>query len=550
MSYDQTSGQLNSYFIHRLGRRPESPLMVRSKHRISFWTAIGVSAVILLPTLTFGLGYDHGLYQYMAWAWLKGQWPYRDAFDISFPGIVLIHLVVMLLMGGSALALRAFDFAVQIITAALQYKLASEVAEPRAGVIAALLYSVTYTMGGYYNTAQRDTFLVPLLFLAVLGLWKYTEKLKLRWLVAVGAWLGMASIIRPTYVMVPAILSLCLLALPKDQALTKRFKAACLLGTVSLLPLLLFIATYVLLGQYEILYGHFSFLLYAYPYINRQSTVSVIRRIITYPPFVLALVSVYSPEARKNLPRFAIIGLFLCVCILIRIIESKTHGYYFFPVVAFSALLGGVGLDFVMNTFTRQMRLTQRITNLAVLTSFIVITMFFYGKQLAENYLYFPSRFSQHFVEYPAYGKLIANSDLANAARYLREHSEPSDFIQTWGAESMVYYAAGRLAANRVLTTLLLWCTEDGEIKLFDKCWENKIYAVQDGFRQEILNDVKTKQPKFIIAANKPDGSLDVIDGGSFAPDFPELRAIMDGAYRKVAVFGKWGVWERNNVIG
>src|SRR5438132_2439552 len=123
--------------------------MVRSKDRISFWTAIAVSAMTLLPTLAFGLGFDHGLYQYMAWAWLKGQWPYRDAFDISFPGIILIHLVAMLLMGGSALALRAFDFAVQIITAGLQYKLASKIAEPRAGVMAALLYSLTYAMGGY-----------------------------------------------------------------------------------------------------------------------------------------------------------------------------------------------------------------------------------------------------------------------------------------------------------------------------------------------------------------------------------------------------------------
>jgi hypothetical protein len=523
--------------------------MVRSKDRISFWTAIAVSAMTLLPTLAFGLGFDHGLYQYMAWAWLKGQWPYRDAFDISFPGIILIHLVAMLLMGGSALALRAFDFAVQIITAGLQYKLASKIAEPRAGVIAALLYSLTYTMGGYYNTAQRDTFLVPLLFLAVLGLWKYTEELKLRWLVAVSTGLGVASIIRPTYVMLPAIISLSLLALPKDQALTKRFKAACLLGTLSLLPLLLFVATYVLLGEFETLYGHFSFLLYAYPYINRQSTLSVITRIITYPPFVLALVSAFSPDARKNLPRFAIVALFFCVCILIRIIESKTHGYYFFPIFAFSAVLAGVGLDFMMNAFTRRMRLTQRMTNLAVLTSFIGITMFFYGKELVGNYLYFPSRFSQHFVEFPAYGKLVANSDLANAARYLREHTEPTDLIQTWGAEPMVYYAAGRLAANRFLSTLPLWCTEDGGIQLFDKCRQNRIYAVQDGFRQQLLNDVKTKQPKFIIAANRPDGSLGVIDGGSFAPDFPELKAIIDDAYRKVAVFGKWGVWERNDVM-
>jgi len=505
--------------------------------------------VTLLPTLAFGLGYVHGFYQYMAWAWLKGQWPYRDAFDISFPGIVLIHLVPMLLMDGSALALRAFDFAVQIITAALLYKLSSKIASPRAGVIAALLYSVTYTMGGSYNTAQRDSFLVPLLFLAVLGLWKYTEELKLRWLVAAGACLGMASIIRPTYVMLPAIISLSLLALPKDQALTKRFKAACLLGTLSLLPLLLFVAIYVLLGEFQIVYGHFSFLLYAYPYIGRKSTVSVITRIVTYPPFALALVSALSPASRQNPLRFAIVVLFLCVCILIRIIESKTHGYYFFPIFACSALLAGVGLDSMMSTFTRRMRLTQRMTNLAFLTSFIGITLFFYGKALVGNYLYFPSRFSEHFVEFPAYGKLVANSDLANAARYLREHTEPTDLIQTWGADSMVYYAAGRLAANRFLTTLPFWCSEDGAVKLFNECRKNRIYAVQDGFRQEFLNDVKTKQPKFIIAGNKS-GSLDIIDESCFAPDFPELRAIIDGAYRKVAVFGKWGVWERKYVMG
>src|SRR5439155_25933146 len=176
----------------------------------------------------------------------------------------------------------------------------------------------------------------------------------------------------------------------------------CLLGTLSLLPLFLFVASYVLLGEFETLYGHFSFLLYAYPYINRQSTVSVITRIITYPPFVLALVSALSPDARKNLPRFAIVVLFFCVCILIRIIESKTHGYYFFPIFAFSAVLAGVGLDFMMNAFTRRMRLTQRLTYLWVLTSFTGIRRLFYGNALVENYLYFPSRFTQHFVYFRA----------------------------------------------------------------------------------------------------------------------------------------------------
>ena len=48
---------------------------------------------------------------YIAWRISEGAMPYRDLFDMNFPGVYLLHLVALELFGASNAGWRAFDLA-------------------------------------------------------------------------------------------------------------------------------------------------------------------------------------------------------------------------------------------------------------------------------------------------------------------------------------------------------------------------------------------------------------------------------------------------------
>ena len=87
--------------------------------RLTAWrvTALALSALLLLPTLGYGFGFDHGFMQYIGWAALHGRWPYTDSWDTALPGAILLHMAVLGAGGASVLAIRATDFAIQVANA-------------------------------------------------------------------------------------------------------------------------------------------------------------------------------------------------------------------------------------------------------------------------------------------------------------------------------------------------------------------------------------------------------------------------------------------------
>ena len=75
---------------------------------------ISAASVALLAYLVWGsrgwpLIHDAPLMHYVAWLIEQGAVPYRDAFDMNFPGVYLLHLAVLRVGGAGDLAWRLFD---------------------------------------------------------------------------------------------------------------------------------------------------------------------------------------------------------------------------------------------------------------------------------------------------------------------------------------------------------------------------------------------------------------------------------------------------------
>src|SRR5262245_39399161 len=55
------------------------------------------------------LFHDAALMHYIAWLIERGGVPYRDAFDMNLPGVYVIHLAVLRVLGAGDLGWRVFD---------------------------------------------------------------------------------------------------------------------------------------------------------------------------------------------------------------------------------------------------------------------------------------------------------------------------------------------------------------------------------------------------------------------------------------------------------
>jgi hypothetical protein len=142
--------------------------------------AVALAALVALVgwlgwrSLDWPLVHDAPVMHYVAWRIADGAVPYRDLFDMNFPGVYLVHLAVVQALGPGDLAWRLADLAV---LAAAALALAALVAPwgRRAAAGAALFFALYHLAGGAWQAGQRDILLCPLLLAGALGVARWAE---------------------------------------------------------------------------------------------------------------------------------------------------------------------------------------------------------------------------------------------------------------------------------------------------------------------------------------------------------------------------------------
>src|SRR5919108_2247028 len=76
------------------------------------------------------LVHDAPLMHYVAWRMAHGAVPYRDVFDMNFPGVYLLHLLVVASAGVGDLAWRVFDLGWLAATGAVIFALTMSTSRP------------------------------------------------------------------------------------------------------------------------------------------------------------------------------------------------------------------------------------------------------------------------------------------------------------------------------------------------------------------------------------------------------------------------------------
>jgi len=113
--------------------------------------------------------HDAPLMHYVAWLVSLGAVPYRDVFDMNVPGVYLLHLGVIRVLGEGDGAWRFFDLAWLGLTSAALFGFSRRMGDAWSGFGAALLFVLYHLSGGAWRAGQRDFLLVLFLVLAAWG---------------------------------------------------------------------------------------------------------------------------------------------------------------------------------------------------------------------------------------------------------------------------------------------------------------------------------------------------------------------------------------------
>lgn len=124
------------------------------------WLLIGAGLALLLCMLAYPFGYDQTVFMIGGEMTVKhGAIPYRDFLDTKPPIIFFIYGISSVIFGHHEWSIRAFDIIFQIGSLFYFFKLLKRTtSDEKLAVTSVFLYALFYVTGGYWMTAQAETF--------------------------------------------------------------------------------------------------------------------------------------------------------------------------------------------------------------------------------------------------------------------------------------------------------------------------------------------------------------------------------------------------------
>lgn len=422
----------------------------RIRTRRGFWLALlGVAAVAIAlraPVADLPFERDEGEYAYIAWRWLAGDVPYRDAFDQKPPGIFAFYAAAFAAGGESPAAVR---WAAQIwmlgalaSVAALGAQLATPAAGLAAAVVGVALTSDPSWLGNAVNTEQVAT--LPLALGAWLAWNAGAARLAGARAALLGLCAGLALLLKP--VTAPIVAFQIATSLARARGRVAASLGIVTGGAIALGATLGWFAAQGALAALldAVVWNNLDYAgatpLAAYPvYFAAQFRPTLAP---LGPVYVAALLAPLGLRTRSiGAGRLAWIVAWLGASLLAVSAGGYFRQHYFALAMPPLALLAGVGLDALVRTLFRARAIARSAAPLAaaaLLGWSVAWGWWYYGPATPASKLH-RIYGSNPFPEAPALGAWLA----ARAA--------PDDRIFVYGSEPQLLFYARRPSASRYI---------------------------------------------------------------------------------------------------
>jgi hypothetical protein len=288
------------------------------------------------------LVHDAPLMHYVAWCMRQGAVPYRDLFDMNFPGAYLLHLLVITTLGPGDVAWRVFDLGWLALTGVLLAALAAPWGMvPALG--AALTFALYHLAGGAWQAGQRDFLLCAFLLAGALGVTRWIETAASggRGVLALGGLaLGAAVTLKPhaaAFALALGVMVLVTAARRKRGvvAALAAFAGGALVAPVAIIA---WLAAAGALPAWRAIV--FDYLLPLYSRLGRSAGWTVYRPEAWLAVGAGALLSLDSALAGGRFgPRHLVAALGALYGVLHFVAQGKGWEYHLYPLAAFATLL-------------------------------------------------------------------------------------------------------------------------------------------------------------------------------------------------------------------
>jgi Dolichyl-phosphate-mannose-protein mannosyltransferase len=511
-------------------------------------TSIGRAAITLLllfsvvHAIVLGFLYvpippnpDHELYDYMAWTAIERGGLYRDAGDVNMPGEALLHIASMEIFGNHYWSYRMLEYSIFVSFLAALALLSRRYYGNIFAFLIFVLYSIVYTISGYWMTGQRDLLATHACVLAGFMLLRRVEGGGMAWLGASGLALASAVLLKPTYLAFGPILLALIFVLIRPSlmrlvfdTIVLGFVGAAFLGFVAIMGW----ATDSLNAWHEM-----TFVYSLNNYVGGVTLASIVGSIYWtfanswYWFSAMAFVGLVGLIFERRKAPLVVIFAASGTIILSTFAQRKGFVYHFGGLLLVISIL-------CASYLTELIRLAIKLSDLRLRFTLLVFpTLLMLTVLLSNSYREFQPQVAW-YIDGSRFGDLLASrrfKDVVESANYARSATKSGETVWTYNAHLMINTLSERRCPTRLVNFALLRFSRASPL---EKSWRSEVESI---FRENA--------PEFIVleAAHPPNHDVyRYLD--NIRPDEPAsvLKDALDRLYVPDQKFGRFAFFRKD----
>jgi len=441
------------------------------------------AAAIRLRLLDVPLDRDEGEYAYFGQLLLDGVPPYAGAYNLKMPGIYGAYALVLAVFGQTPAGIRAGLILVTSATTVCAYLLGARLGGSAIGVLAAAAFAAQSLNPKILGiAAYAEHFALLPVAVGALVLLRVAAARRPLGLLAAGLFLGLALLVRQSATVFAAGGALYLLAVAGDSARswTRRLGDAALVLVGTAAPVILAALGLLAAGTFK------TFWFWAFVYAPHYQAdlvtgwTNLVRTLTAIAPsssVALALAAVgLGAVTRDRFPeRRWFVLLLVAASVVGTMVGLQFRPHYFLLMLPALALLAGFGLGALGDLLAPRRPQALRWVVPALLAVAAL------GQPLyASRAVLFQLGPTQ--VARAIYGR-NPFPESVEVARYIREHSAPTDRVAVVGSEPQIYFYAGRRSATGYIYTYPLM--------------ELQPYA--SSMQRQMIQEIESAAPRFLV---------------------------------------------------
>lgn len=480
------------------------------------------AGLIRIPSFTQPIGPDQGIMAVIGEGILNGKIPYRDFWEMASPAIFFTYALMFKIFGVSMAAIPITDTIVSMFTTFLIFLFAKTIWDKKIGYASSFLFAFfssgirlgmhaagDVAFGTFWYVSQRETFMLPLITASLFFIIVSERHKDISWQLILSGFLAGLSFV---YKFPSLIFFACVLAYlnlnhfsTKDHKEIKKIIIKNIVLTfgfiLALIPFVLFFSIKGAMQEMNDIIFKYVYSVYGQLDHNALSTIKVGLRhtlFVAKENFILwgfffasSIYIVFTDRTKENL----LVVLWGIASSLYVISHREFFGYHYLMILPPFSILAGYGLVKTLGTnfnfhqlFTIEIRKTviifAALANIFIFTTlnhmhYTKFIFYITGKITKESYYNFFTAYPTHDYSFPADYKV---------SQYIIDNTDSDDLIFSLGGiESVIYFLTKRKSPSRFIFSWIIFYYAHGKTK------EAEIY------RKELLDDLKTKIPKYII---------------------------------------------------